>query len=204
MAALGRGLGWVGLTPNRLSLLGLLLSLLAAGLFYHRWLVTGVVVMALSGLADGLDGIVARATDTVTRRGGYLDAVTDRYSDSLLFGALLLGGWLEPLGGGAWQLPLLGRLPGETWALTALVGALLTSYTRAAAERLGVSQEGVGLVERPERMVILALGLLAGVAAGVAVTWTLFLLTLLGHLTVLQRAAHFWGRAGEAPEQEPG
>ena len=82
----------------------------------------------------------------------------------------------------------------------ALVGALLTSYARAAAERLGVSQQAVGLVERPERIILLALGLAGGELAGDPALWatgTLALLALLGNLTVAQRLVHFWQNASE-------
>lgn len=209
LAGVGRRLYHLGLTPNRLSLLGLLFTAVAARVLLLKWLLTPVVFMILAGAADALDGIVARASNTASKRGGFLDTLTDRYSDILLFGALLFCGWLEPLGWDNDPLPYLGEIEGEVWALGALTGALLTSFARASAERLGISQEGVGLVERPERLGILALGLLAGLLMTEIVTWTLALLTVLGHVTVLQRAAHFWrqappGRAeGSVPAPEP-
>ena len=70
----------------------------------------------------------------------------------------------------------------------------------AAAERLGVSQQAVGLIERPERIILLGLGLLAGELADDSATWatgTLALLALLGNLTVAQRLVHFWRNAPE-------
>ncbi len=201
LAPLGRRLYAVGLTPNRLSLLGLIFTAIAARVLLLEWLLTPVIFMALAGAADALDGIVARASDTASKRGGFLDTLTDRYSDILLFGALLFCGWLEPLGWDGEPLPVLGEIEGEVWALGALTGALLTSFARASAERLGISQEGVGLVERPERLGLLALGLLAGLYMTEIVTWTLAALTVLGHVTVLQRAAHFWGQA--EPENAP-
>ena len=71
---------------------------------------------------------------------------------------------------------------------------------KAAAERLGVSQQAVGLIERPERIILLGFGLLAGELAGNPAIWTtgtLALLALLGNLTVAQRLVHFWRNASE-------
>ena len=190
---LGVFMGRIGIRPNNLTFLGLALTIAAAWQLHDGDILPGVALMLLAGLADGGDGLVARATGQTSVRGGFLDALSDRYSDSLLFGTLLLGGWLAPL-------PQAPAITGEVWALAALIGALLTSYSRAAAERLGVSQQAVGLIERPERIILLGLGLLAGELAGDPATWatgTLALLALLGNLTVAQRLVHFWRNAPE-------
>ena len=188
---LGVFMGRIGIRPNNLTFLGLALTMAAAWQLHAADIISGVALLLLAGLADGGDGLLARSAGQTSVRGGFLDALTDLYSDSLLFGALLLGGWLAPLPPG---------IPGEAWALAALIGALLTSYARAAAERLGVSQQAVGLVERPERIILLALGLAGGELAGEPALWatgTLALLALLGNLTVAQRLVHFWRNASE-------
>ena len=190
---LGVFMGRIGIRPNNLTFLGLALTMAAAWQLLAASILPGVALLLLAGLADGGDGLLARSAGQTSVRGGFLDALTDRYSDSLLFGALLLGGWLAPL-------PQAPGIPGEAWALAALIGALLTSYARAAAERLGVSQQMVGLSERPERIILLALGLTMGELAGVPALWatgTLALLALLGNLTVAQRLVHFWRNASE-------
>ena len=190
---LGVFMGRIGIRPNNLTFLGLALTMAAAWQLHAAAILPGVGLLLLAGLADGGDGLLARSAGQTSVRGGFLDALTDRYSDSLIFGALLLGGWLAPLPQALW-------IPGEAWALAALVGALLTSYARAAAERLGVSQQAVGLVERPERIILLALGLAGGKLAGDPALWatgTLALLALLGNLTVAQRLVHFWQNASE-------
>ena len=194
----------IGLTPNRLSVLGLVFITVAAWFLYHREILPALCFGALGALADVMDGMVARTMGLKTRRGAFLDTMADRYADTLIIGSMLLGGWLEPLDTGGWTQDPISSIPGEAWALGALSGALITSYARAAAERLGVKQEGVGWVERPERMVILILGLTSGL-----VTPALALLTVLGHLTVLQRFRHFWknaepGSDGVTPPSEPG
>jgi len=190
---LGVFMGRIGIRPNNLTFLGLALTMAAAWQLYTAAILPGVALLLLAGLADGGDGLLARSAGQTSVRGGFLDALTDRYSDSLLFGALLLGGWLVPL-------PQAPGISGEAWALAALIGALLTSYARAAAERLGISQQAVGLVERPERIILLALGLAGGELAGDPALWatgTLALLALLGNLTVVQRLVHFWRNASE-------
>jgi len=190
---LGVFMGRIGIRPNNLTFLGLALTMAAAWQLHAAVILPGVALLLLAGLADGGDGLLARSAGQTSVRGGFLDALTDRYSDSLLFGALLLGGWLAPL-------PQAPGIPGEAWALAALIGALLTSYARAAAERLGVNQQAVGLVERPERIILLALGLTTGKLAGDPALWatgTLALLALLGNLTVAQRLVHFWQNASE-------
>ena len=89
-------------------------------------------------------------------------------------------------------------IAGEVWAIVAMAGAFQTSYSRAAAERLGVSQESVGIIERPERWFILGMGLLIGEMlgdVGTIITWFVAFLAIFGNVTVLQRMYHFWAEA---------
>ena len=186
------------ITPNKLSVAGFIFMGIAGILIYQERILLCLLFVFFGASADVLDGIVARSSGSATLRGGFLDSMIDRYSDMFLIGGMLLGGWLGGLKWDFWEWPPISDISGEFWALGALSGALLTSYSRAAAERLGVKQEGIGLIERPERMVILFLGLLAGQA-----TLTLAVLTILGHVTVVQRCVHFWNNA-PAIEKEKG
>ena len=89
-------------------------------------------------------------------------------------------------------------ISGEMWAIAALAGAFQTSYSRAAAERLGVSQESIGIIERPERWFLLGMGLLIGEMLGdveTIITWVVAFLAIFGNITVLQRMYHFWTEA---------
>ena len=84
------------------------------------------------------------------------------------------------------------------WAVAALAGAFQTSYSRAAAERWGVSQESIGIIERPERWFLLGMGLLIGEMLGdveTIITWVVAFLAIFGNITVLQRMYHFWTEA---------
>jgi archaetidylinositol phosphate synthase len=135
---LGGRLGELGVKPVHLTVTGLFLSVLAFLSSMKNSPLYYTVFLALSGLMDMLDGPVARATGKASPLGAFLDSFLDRVSDALLIVSLVNFGL-------------------DWWLVTSLlVASLLTSYSRARAESLGVSLEGVGLVERSERMILLA------------------------------------------------
>ena len=184
-------IGKMGIKPNHITVMGLLLTFWASWFIYNKDIYFAFLIGLLASLFDGADGLVARATGTSSKRGGYLDAVLDRYADCLAFGALILGGWMKPING-------IDFISGEMWAIAALIGAFQTSYARAAAERLGISQEGIGIIERPERLFIFGIGLLIGELMNnveIVITVVVAFLAILGNLTVIQRMAHFWREA---------
>ena len=180
--------GKLGIKPNHITVMGLLLTFWAAWFIYNKEIYFAFIIGLMASLFDGADGLVARVTHTSSKRGGYLDAVLDRYADCIAFGALILGGWMEPING-------IEFISGEMWAMAALIGAFQTSYARAAAERLGISQEGIGIIERPERLFIFGMGLLIGELMNdveIIITIVVAFLAILGNLTVIQRMTHFW------------
>ena len=188
---LGKAIGKLGIRPNHITIAGLVLTFYAAWFLYNKEIYYAFLIGLIACLFDGADGLVARSTGTSSIKGGYLDAVIDRYADCIAFSALILGGWMSPIEG-------LEFISGEVWAIIALAGAFQTSYSRAAAERLGVTQEGVGIIERPERWFILGIGLLIGEFMGdveTIVTWVVAFLAIFGNITVLQRMYHFWTEA---------
>ena len=188
---LGKAIGKLGIRPNHITIAGLVLTFYAAWFLYNKEIYYAFLIGLIACLFDGADGLVARSTGTSSIKGGYLDAVIDRYADCIAFGALILGGWMKPIGS-------LEFVSGELWAIIALAGAFQTSYSRAAAERLGVTQEGIGIIERPERWFILGIGLLIGELMGdveTIITWIVAFLALFGNITVLQRMYHFWVEA---------
>ena len=167
-----------GISPSAITLAGPLLGLVVCLWFVRtRAVVPFCVAVAAVGFLDGLDGAVARASGCVTKFGAYLDALCDRYVEAMvaISAAYVTGYWLL--------------------SIAALVGSLLVSYAKArAAMEVAVSnQEWPDLMERAERSLLF----LAGFAAGAVVPWrplghdlfwwTLVCLTLLIHLTVLQR-----------------
>ena len=134
----------------------------------------GALLLLASGF-DMLDGAVARASGTVTKFGGFLDSTIDRYSESLVYGGVLV----YLLGTRDYRL-------GSLLIIVATAGSLLISYARARAEAAGF-RASVGLLARPERVLILAVGLLTGY-----VIPALWILAIGTHLTVVTRMAHVW------------
>jgi phosphatidylglycerophosphate synthase len=135
--------------PNALSVLGTAVSLGAAFAFAEGAFRAGALIVLAGGLFDLVDGVVARRQGRVTSFGGFLDSSLDRVVDM----GLLLGLVMHYAGRGAEGLAWLAGL--------ALVATVLVSYTKARAESVVEKFEG-GLLERAERIVILALGGLTG------------------------------------------
>jgi phosphatidylglycerophosphate synthase len=159
------------LSPNFLTIIGFLITLFAAIVIPHNIRLGGILIL-IGGMFDMLDGIVARTRGATSRFGAFLDSVLDRYSDAFLFLAI------------AWHLAANGHHTGALLSLGTLVGAFLISYARARAEGLGESCH-VGIMERPERIVLLIFATLTGWI--VPVLWIMLILT---HITVFQRINH--------------
>lgn len=135
----------------------------------------GGLLILLGGLCDMSDGILARVTGRTSRFGAFLDSLLDRYSDALIFLSL------------AWYLAGAGDHLGAFLSIGTMVGAFLVSYARARGEGIGITSCQAGLMERPERMILLILAALTGWV--VPVLWLMFGLT---HITVVQRAYLVW------------
>jgi len=155
--------------------IGVLLSLIVAVVIGSGNLVVGSILFLIASGFDMLDGAVARAAGTVTKFGGFLDSTLDRYSETIvLFGVLY------------YLLQTPDAMIGALLVFAATTGSLLISYARARAEAAGF-HASVGLLARPERVVILAVGLLFG-----ALLPALWILAVGTHLTVLMRISHVW------------
>ena len=170
----------LGITPNALTIMGLVASFISA-LCYISWrtnrlfLPLAGALILLSGLIDAIDGVLARSTGRVSVFGGFLDSVSDRYSDAVVLSAIVYAGLCHP-----------------AWGLAAIVGSLMVSYTRARAEAAGVKMAAVGFAERAERMVFLALTSMAAYYNLQILFWGIVVLAVVAQFTVLQRAAHFY------------
>ena len=185
VSAVVRPLTDAGVTPNAITVLGLIVSI-ASALCYYHWasspillLAAGVLVL-LSGFFDAIDGVIARTTGKVTSFGGFFDSVSDRYADALVLSGITLGGLCSPF-----------------YGFAALIGSLMVSYTRSRAEAAGVTMAGVGLAERAERMLILAAVTFAAVFWFDALNYGVIVLAVLSHLTVMQRTLHFHKNSGK-------
>lgn len=172
----------IGLTPNKLSATGIVLAFLSA-LAYTVWqthtlyLLLATVLLLLSGFCDALDGILARLYHETTPFGGFLDSLLDRYADAIVYAGIIISGLCDAL-----------------WGLTALIGSLLVSYTRAKAEATGIKMESIGLAERAERIIILATATVTAAfwQPKTAMNAGIILLAILSNLTVLQRSIHVY------------
>jgi CDP-diacylglycerol--glycerol-3-phosphate 3-phosphatidyltransferase len=172
LQALARALDRRGVSPNALTLTGLAVNLGAAGAYYAGfWFAAGFVVL-FAGLFDMLDGAVARAGGGGSALGAFIDSVADRYSDFLIFCGLLA------------HFAAKGDLARTLLVLAVVLGAFMVSYVRARAE-LVIPKCDVGLMERPERIILLAAGSLFGFLE--AALWVLAVLT---HLTAFYRIYH--------------
>jgi len=169
--SIARGFIGAGFTANSLTLIGVIIGIAAANLFAFRVEILAGFTLLLCGFFDVMDGAVARLTGKVTAFGGVLDSVADRYVEFLIFAGIVSGGLAEA-----------GLLPGWGWGILALTGALLVSYTRARAEAAGTGTLDVGIAERGERFIILALG-----AMLTFTRYAVVLVALLAHITVAQR-----------------
>jgi CDP-diacylglycerol--glycerol-3-phosphate 3-phosphatidyltransferase len=182
---IARGLSRVGFTADGLTTLGLIASVLAAvaiGTGYHWWAVLAIVA---AGVPDIIDGTLARMTGGNSSRGAFFDSVSDRISDLLLLGGTAY--WYTEHGDPSFAV------------LAYAVGALsvVISYERAKAEALGFDARG-GLIERAERLILLAVGLGLG-----QLTTVLWVMLVLSAVTVGMRFVKVWKQASRANGIEP-
>jgi phosphatidylglycerophosphate synthase len=159
------------INPNTLTITGFLITLVAAVTLTYN-LMTGGILILVGGFFDMLDGVFARTNGRTTNFGAFLDSVLDRYSDAFLL-----------LGIGLYFLKN-GSMSGFILSIGTMIGALIISYAKARAEGLGKNCN-IGLMERPDRILLMAFGALTGWL--LPVMWILFVLT---HFTVLQRVLH--------------
>lgn len=135
------------ISPNTITTVGTLSAVGVGALFAAGWIRTAGWTLGLLAFFDVVDGAVARRTGTATTFGSFYDATLDRLADGAMFGGVLLFY--------AWH-----RVPRAELmlvvSLVALVAGFLTSYTRSRAELIGVGMKGVGWMERPERITLLA------------------------------------------------
>lgn len=166
-----------GVTPNALTVAGLVGSAAAAVLVLTRsWFWAGVVFV-IASVMDMLDGSVARLSGRASPFGAFLDSTLDRLAEALVLGAI---GVTLAADGHEWAVAV---------TFLALAGSFLVSYTRARAEGLGIETNRGGLMSRPERLVLIGAAIFLapiGPVRQVAMTILCFL-TL---LTVAQRLLH--------------
>ena len=168
------------ITADALTILGILVAVAGALVIGRGHLFAGFICLLLTGIPDALDGAVAKAAGTASVRGAFFDSVSDRVTDSLLFSGI------------AWHLAT--EEPGRIMMLPValMATAMLVSYQRAKAESLGFDAKG-GIMERAERFIALAVGLLFDDIL-IPVLWVMLVLT---GITACQRFVKIWKQASK-------
>jgi phosphatidylinositol phosphate synthase len=189
----------LGIGPDGVTILGLLVSLSAALAFFEGDFQLGALLVAVSGICDLLDGELARRSGRHSRFGAFLDSTLDRLSDGMVLAGIAgfyLAHLTELVLDPSQAVAEISRgLEPRTWAVVsltavlAMVGSFMVSYTRARAEGLGLECR-VGWFERPERMVLIIVAGAFGV--GRVMSLALILLAVLSFATATQRVAHIW------------
>ena len=174
----GQLLRRTGMSPDHLTILGILFAIAAAFSIAQGALRGGLILVILAALPDMLDGALAKAAGSASQRGAFFDSVVDRVTDSLLFGGV------------AWffaseKSPHLALLPMAIMGVSSLI-----SYERAKAESLGLYAKGV-LMERAERIIVLCVGLLFD-SLLTPILWVMLALTV---ATAIQRFVQVWRQA---------
>jgi CDP-diacylglycerol--glycerol-3-phosphate 3-phosphatidyltransferase len=188
----------LGVTPNMLTGIGLLLSILTAIVIAQGSLFVGGWLVLFAGIFDMFDGAMARVRNAATTFGAFLDSTLDRYSESIILFGLLWYVIQHPgLQDSLWPAP-----HEQTWMMVfiyvAVVGSLMVSYTKARAEGLGIECK-TGLLARPERVIILAIGLLTNTGI-----WALALLALFSNVTAVERMIAVWRKTRQFTAEQAG
>jgi CDP-diacylglycerol--glycerol-3-phosphate 3-phosphatidyltransferase len=166
---LGRLFLRLGLTPNMVTMLGLLGNTVGAYFLVRGDFLTGGILVAVMTPIDALDGTMARLRGEASDWGAYVDSVSDRYSELIIYGGLL------------YHFLTIGDVTAGMLAFGAAAGSVLVSYVKARAEGLGYDAR-VGLLTRAERYIVLAPSLIFNF-----VNIGLGILAVFANITAMQR-----------------
>jgi len=140
---IGKAFASTGFSPNFWTVVGLLFALASAvvyGMGIEFGLIIGGVLLLVSGFFDMVDGQVARITGKTSKKGSYLDSMFDKIAEVAIFLGLLIGGYAEPY-----------------LVMLAITLSLLVSYARAKSDALNINMQGIGIGERAERLLVIAI-----------------------------------------------
>jgi CDP-diacylglycerol---glycerol-3-phosphate 3-phosphatidyltransferase len=178
------------LTPNAISIAGLIGNIVAAVLIWQRYFFLGGVAFILGSVMDTLDGRYSRMSGKGTPFGAFLDSTLDRVEEGIVL--IAVASWFADNGN---EMAVAG-------VVAAVLFSLMVSYTRARAEALGVECK-TGIATRAVRVVILSAGLLFAKIVTIddrsLLEWAIYALALLTIFTTLQRVAHVRRELGTQP-----
>jgi len=160
-----------GLSPNSFTIAGVILTSIGAAAFLMGFIRLAGILILLGGLCDTIDGLLARTTGKASRFGALLDSTVDRYAEFIMFfGIAAYFFYIDDYGTAAGTFLALG-------------GSFMVSYSRARAESLGLEAK-IGIMQRPERIVLIGLGAIIHMNAFKLAIW---LVAFFANFTALQR-----------------
>lgn len=168
LVKIGKGFASTGLSPNFWTFVGLAFALISAivyGLGIEFGLIIGGILLLVSGFFDMVDGQVARVTDKTSKKGSYFDSMFDKIAEVAIFLGILVGGYSEP-----------------HWILLAITLSLLVSYARAKSDALNIKLQGVGIGERAERLLVVAIIGIIGF-----MEYAVMIVVIIAGITLIQR-----------------
>lgn len=183
-----RALVFTRIHPNVFTCVGLAINAVGAWMLSRGEFFEAGLVVLLAAVFDLVDGPIARSSGRVTRFGGFLDSVIDRYSDLILLVGMLV------------YYASVNRFGYIVLTAVAMTGSVMVSYVRARSEN-EIPKCKVGFLERPERIVLLIIGTLFN-----RMTAVLWVIAVLSNLTVVHRIVHTWKettRIGQSPAAAP-
>ena len=164
----GKGFAATGLSPNFWTVVGLIIALSAAvvyGMGVEFGLIIGGILLLVSGFFDMVDGQVARVTGKTSKKGEYLDSMFDKISEVAIFLGILVGGYAEPY-----------------VVLLAITLSLLVSYARAKSDLINIKLQGIGIGERAERLLVIAIIGIIGF-----MDYAVIIVIIIAGITLIQR-----------------
>ena len=183
-----RALVFTRIHPNVFTCVGLAINAVGAWMLSRGQFFEAGLVVLLAAVFDLVDGPIARSSGRVTRFGGFLDSVIDRYSDLILLVGMLV------------YYASVNRFGYIVLTAVAMSGSVMVSYVRARSEN-EIPKCKVGFLERPERIVLLIIGTLFN-----RMTAVLWVIAVLSNLTVVHRIVHTWKettRLDQSPAEAP-
>ena len=174
LQSIGKVFASTGISPNVWTVIGLIfafVSSLVYGLKFEYSLILGGAILLISGFFDIVDGQVARYTNKITKSGGFLDSVFDKIAEVSIFFGILIGGYAEPY-----------------LVFLAVTLSLLVSYTRAIADTLTIKLQGIGIGERAERLLVIAIiGMIGFMEIAIIIVIIIAAITLIQRLFILSK-----------------
>jgi len=172
---IGKTFSKLPLSPNQWTLISLLAAVASAYFITQNNYICAAVFFAIAALCDVIDGSVARYRNIASPKGGHIDNIADRYVELIVILGLMFA-----------SLPLY-YIDSRVWLLLLLFGSMMTTYAKAsAAEQMNKQIKG-GILERGERMILIFVGLLAGIVSKDLLLAIISLAAVLSNITAAQR-----------------